>query len=494
MNTAFFLLAAQGALGAADNLWHHEIKVGLPRMASAQRELRLHAARSALYAPVFLTLAWVTLGGWLAWLLAVLLAIELLITLSDFLEEDRTRVLPATERVLHTLLAITYGGFLVALAPVLLHWADRPVGATLAEHGWWTWLFTVYSAGALSWGLRDAVAAWRLSRPPLASWQQQRYQIRRCPHPQRVLMTGATGFIGRIVARRLIERGHVVVVLCRDRAKALDLFGPHAQIITALGALRANERIDAVINLAGEPIAAARWSAARKAVLVESRIGTTRMLVEWARRLGRAPKVFISASAIGWYGTHATASFAESAAAGGDFPAALCSAWEREADRLRSRGTRVVILRLGLVLGSGGLLQRLLPVFRLGLGAPFGSGAQWMSWVHLEDVVAIIERTLTDAAWEGSINVVAPQPASNRTFSAALARACARPLWPAIPAFLLRWTLGELAVVLLEGQRVEPARLEALGYRFRFPTLSAALSDLVERRSHPSPASGVKHA
>jgi uncharacterized protein len=493
MNTAFFLLAAQGALGAADNLWHHEIKVGLPRMASARRELRLHAVRSALYAPLFLTLAWLTLEGWLAWLLAVLLAIELLVTLSDFLEEDRTRALPATERILHTLLAVIYGGFLVALAPVLLHWAGRPAGVTLAAHGWWSWLFTVYAVGALGWGLRDAIAAWRLSRPPLASWQRQRYQIRRCPHPQRVLITGATGFVGRTVARRLIERGHVVVVFCRDRAKALDLFGPHAQIIIALDALRANERIDAVINLAGEPIAAARWSAARKAVLVESRVGTTRMLVEWARRLARAPKVFVSASAIGWYGTHATASFAESDTAGSDFPAALCSAWEREADRLRSRGTRVVILRLGLVLGSGGLLQRLLPVFRMGLGAPFGNGAQWMSWVHLEDVVAIAERALTDAACEGSINVVAPQSVSNRAFSTALASACARPVWPAIPAFLLRWTLGELAMVLLEGQRVEPARLQALGYRFRFPTLSAALRDLVERRALPSPATGVEH-
>jgi hypothetical protein len=494
MNTAFFLLAAQGALGAADNLWHHEIKVGLPRMASAQRELWLHAVRSALYAPVFLALAWITLGGWLAWLLVVLLAIELLVTLNDFLEEDRTRALPATERILHTLLAVIYGGFLVALAPVLLHWADQPAGATLGEHGWWSWLFTVYAAGALGWCLRDAIAAWRLSRrPPLASWQRQRYQIRRCPHPQRVLMTGATGFIGRVVARRLIERGHIVVVLCRDRAKARDLFGPHAQIVTALDALRPQDRIDAVINLAGEPIGAARWSAARKAVLVESRVGTTRMLVEWARRLGRAPKVFVSASAIGWYGTHATTSFTESDAAGEDFPAALCSAWEREAARSRSRGTRAVMLRLGLVLGSGGLLKRLLPVFRIGLGAPFGNGAQWMSWVHLEDVVAITERALTDAALEGSINVVAPHPVSNREFSGALARACARPMWPAVPAFLLRWTLGELAVVLLEGQRVEPARLQALGYRFRFPTLSGALRDLLERRGRPSPAPGVQH-
>jgi uncharacterized protein (TIGR01777 family) len=493
MNTVFCLLAAQGALGAADNLWHHELKVDLPHTASAQRELRLHAVRSALYAPLFLSFAWLEPRGWLAWGLGALLAIELIVTLSDFVEEDRTRALPASERVLHTLLAITYGGLLVALAPVLLSRAGDRAGATLVERGWWSWLFTLYATGALGWAVRDAVAARRLSRPPLASWQRQRFQIRRCAHPQRVLMTGATGFIGRIVARRLIERGHMVVVFCRDRAKAVDLFGPHAQLVTTLDMLRANEHIDTVINLAGEPIAARRWSAARKAVLVESRVGTTRMLVEWALRLNRPPQLLISASAIGWYGTHPTASFAESDAAGEDFPAVLCSAWEREANRLHKRGTRVAILRLGLVLGNGGLLERLLPVFRLGLGAPFGGGAQWMSWVHLEDVVAIIERALTDAALEGAINVVAPQPASNREFSATLAKACARPLWPAIPAYLLRWTLGELAGVLLEGQRVEPRRLLTLGFRFRFPTLSSALRNLIEHGCRTSPVREVEH-
>jgi uncharacterized protein (TIGR01777 family) len=494
MNTAIFLLVLQGALGAVDNLWHHELKLGLPRTPPARRELALHAARSALYAPLFLAVAWLTLGGWLAWLLAALLVIEVLVTLSDFIEEDRTRALPASERILHTLLAINYGAFLAVLAPVLVHWADQPAAVTVSPRGWCSWLFTLYAAGALGWGVRDARAAWRLSRPQLAAWQRERFQIRRCAQPQRVLIAGATGFIGRLITRRLIERGHRVVVLARDRRKALDLFGPHAQIAIALDSLRATERFDAVINLAGEPIAASRWSAARKAVLVESRIGTTRMLVQWMRRLGRPPAVFVNASAIGWYGTHSSESVSENAPAGEDFPAALCNAWEREARRARHHGTRVVILRLGLVLGSGGLLQRLLPVFRLGLGAPLGSGAQWMSWVHAEDVFAITERALADATWEGEFNVVAPQPVTNREFSAALARACTRPLWPAIPAMPLRWALGELAMVLLEGQRVQPTRLQGLGYRFRFPTLIGALHEVVDRRIQLSGKRGIEHA
>jgi uncharacterized protein (TIGR01777 family) len=494
MNSVILLLAMQGALGAADNLWHHEIKVALARKASARRELALHALRSLLYAPVFMVFAWLSLHGRLAWLLATLLIVELAVTLSDFVEEDRTRALPATERILHTLLAVNYGSLLAVLAPLLIEWAKRPTGVAVSTRGWWSWLLTAYALGALAWAVRDAAAAHRLTRPAIASWQRHGFDVRRCAHPQRVLLTGATGFIGRILARRLIERGHRVVVLARNRGKALDLFGPYAQVISELDSLRPHERIDAVINLAGEGIAAARWSQARKAVLVESRIGTTRMLVEWMRRLARPPAVLINASAIGWYGTHVSAAFSEQAVAGEDFPAAICRAWEREAARACSRSTRVVILRLGLVLGDGGLLRRLLPVFRAGLGAPLGDGAQWVSWIHVDDVVAIAEHALTDSNWEGPINVVAPQPLSNRAFSAALAKACGRPLWPAIPGALLRWVLGELAVVVLEGQRAVPARLQALNHNFRFTTLDAALTDILCGSHSGAARKEIQHA
>jgi uncharacterized protein len=393
------------------------------------------------------------------------------------------------------LLAMNFGAFIAMLTPFLVQCAKQPADVAVTPRGPVSWLLTLYAVGAFAWGLRDAVAACRLRRPQLATWQRQRFQITRSLSTQRVLVTGATGFIGRIVARYLIERGHRVVVLCRDRANGIDLFGPHAQVITSLDMLGSAERIDAVINLAGEPIAAMRWSSERKAVLVESRVGTTRMLVAWMARLHRAPTVLITASAIGRYGTHANACLSESAAAGEDFPAALCSAWEREAHRAQTHGTRVVVLRLGVVLGSGGLLQRLLPLFRLGLGAPLGSGDQWLSWVHIQDVVGVVDRVLNDATIDGAVNVVAPHAVSNREFSRALACACMRPLWPAIPAILLRWTLGEMSTLLLDGQHVVPTRLHALDYRFRFSTLSAALGDLAgPARGHGSQPTGVTHA
>jgi uncharacterized protein (TIGR01777 family) len=184
--------------------------------------------------------------------------------------------------------------------------------------------------------------------------------------------------------------------------------------------------------------------------------------------------VLINASAIGWYGTHPHAAFRECDPAGGDFPAVLCKSWEREAHRATRLGTRVVALRLGLVLGHGGLMQKLLPLFRLGMGAPFGAGAQWMSWVQIDDVIAVIERALVDPQMVGAINVVAPEAVTNRVFAATLARACRRPLWPAVPATLLRVILGEAAMLMLEGQHVMPERLLELGYRFRVPTLQEA--------------------
>jgi uncharacterized protein (TIGR01777 family) len=494
VNTVISLLTIQGALTAADQLWHHGINQSLSHAARMRRRPALRGIRSALDATLFVVFAWLTLHGWVAYLLVALLGVKFVLALHESVEENRTRALQASEHILHTVVALIFGWLIVALAPMLVEWAAQPASVAVSAQSWHAWLFTLYAAAALGWAIRDRIAAWRGLHPQLASWQRQGFQIRRCARPQRVLIAGATGFIGRLVARRLIERGHRIIVFARNRAKALDLYGPHAQIVTTLDSLRANERIDAVINLAGEPIAAARWSSARKALLVESRIGTTRMLVEWARHLQRPLAVFINASAVGWYGTHTASALRESDKAGQDFPAALCNAWEREAARARNRCSRVVILRLGLVLGSGGLLQRLLPMFRMGLGAPIGNGLQWMSWIHADDVVAIVEHALSQESWHGTINVVAPQPVCNREFSATLARTCARPLWPAVPAMPLRWMFGELSMVVLEGQRVEPAALNALGYRFRFPALGAALRDLLEVHSSPTAAEEVEHA
>lgn len=479
MTPALTLLFLQGLLGALDNLWHHELTLRLPARPDAKHELALHGLRGALYVPVFLSFGWLAWNGWFAWAFCALLVLEVVVTLLDFVEEDRSRVLPATERVLHTVLALNYGAFLALLIPELALWAAAPSGVGIVDRGAWSWIMTIFAAGALSWGVRDAVAAWRLARPTLATWQRQQFQIRRQLDVQNVVVTGGTGFVGSAVCRHLIERGNKVIVLTRDRAKAIDLFGPYAEAITSLDEIRPGRRIGAVINLAGAPIAAQRWTSARKAVLVESRVGTTRTLVEWMRRLPRPPAVLVNASAVGWYGTHAWATFTEEHPAGEDFPALLCRAWEREASRAGKSGTRVVVLRLGLVLGAGGLLGGLLRAFRLGLGAPLGTGEQWMPWIHLQDVLAIVEHSLADARWRGVINAVAPKPVTNGRFATVLAKVSRRPLWPAVPAWPLRLALGEMSTLLLDGQNVTPARLAELGYTFRFPTLEQALAQLV---------------
>ncbi len=494
MKAALALLTLQGLLGAVDSLWNHELKVKLPGRPTARRELALHALRGTLYAPVFLVFGWLEPRGWLALALAAVVLIEIIVTLLDFVEEDRTRVLPANERVLHTLLAVNFGAFLALAAPALFHWEQQPTEAVIVDRGAWSWVMSLYALGALAFGLRDALAARRLSRPGLGAWQRRQLRIVRHGRPRTVLVTGATGFIGRHLCWRLIEQGDHVLALVRDRRKAADLFGPYAETLTSLEHIHRTRRIDAVINLAGAPIAARRWTPRRKAELVESRVGTTRMLVEWMTHLSRRPAVLISASAVGYYGTPGDAVLAESSPSGTDFPAALCRAWEREALRVQFLGVRPVVLRLGLVLGGGGLLQQLRHVFRLGLGAVFGSGRQWMAWIHLDDAVELMALSIDEPGMHGTLNAVAPQPATSREFARALAQALRRPLWLRVPAWCLRLALGELSTLLVDGQHVVPEKLLQAGYRFRFATLATALADLTGEEQQVPNAQELLHA
>jgi len=481
MEVAYTILAAQGLLGAWDNLWNHEYKVGLAHRAGARRELVLHALRAALYVPMFLVFAWLDLTGWFAVAFVGLLVSEIAITLLDFIEEDRTRTLPANERVLHTILAINFGALLSVLGPELWMSIQKSSAVVAMDRGLWSWLFSVYAIGAAAWSVRDAVAALRNHLPDLATWQRRQLAVRRCGQPKVVLVAGGTGFVGRHLCWRLIENGHRVIVLAREQAKAVDLFGPYALPITDLKEIRPTQRVDVIANLAGEPIAGWWWTAWRKALLVESRVGMTRLLLNWAERRSVRPAVLVNASAVGWYGARGDEALDESAQGGEDFPARLCRAWEREAMAGGHIGMRVVTLRLGLVLGNGGLLARLLPTFRLGLGAPFGRGNQWMPWIHIDDAVDIFMLALQDIRLSGQVNAVAPQPVTNRQFSQLLAHAVHRPVWPAIPAVVLRAMLGELATLFVDGQRVLPAKLISIGHGFRHPVLSSAFSDLIGR-------------
>lgn len=297
-----------------------------------------------------------------------------------------------------------------------------------------------------------------------------------------VLVTGATGFIGRRLCAALAERGDRVRVLSRRPEAALrEVPGAAAAFPTppegAAFPVEAVEGTDAVAHLMGESVAGGRWTEARKARIRGSRVATTRALVEAIRGAERPPGVLVSGSAIGYYGDRGDELLDEGSPPGDDFLAGVCRDWEAEALEARAAGTRVAVVRFGVVLGrEGGALPRMLPPFRLGLGARLGSGRQWMSWIHADDVVGLILWAIDDVRVSGPVAAVAPTPVTNREFTAALARAVGRPaLGPPVPAWAMRLSLGELAGALLGSQRVMPRVAQALGFRFRYPEIGAAL-------------------
>lgn len=237
---------------------------------------------------------------------------------------------------------------------------------------------------------------------------------------------------------------------------------------------------DAVINLAGAPIAAARWSERRKQMLRDSRIALTEALVNAIGKARHKPAVLLSGSATGYYGDGGDTPMTETSDQGADFGAGLCLDWEQMALRAEGHGVRVVLLRTGLVLHpSGGLLGRMLLPFKLGLGAQLGDGRQWMSWIHMRDYVAIVMRLLDDPGATGAFNLTAPQPVTNAQFTATLARVLRRPAFIVAPSALLKIALGEMSVLLIGGQRVLPDRVEAMGYHYSYSTLEPALRSLL---------------
>jgi len=298
----------------------------------------------------------------------------------------------------------------------------------------------------------------------------------------RVFVTGATGFIGRALIPRLQRDGHAVVAWVRSPARARGLLGAEVELLhvdTAPdGLVAAIERSDAVVNLAGEPLMGGRWTGARRAVLEESRVAVTERLVRAMAEGKSRPRVFISGSAVGYYGDRADEPLAEASGSADDFLARLCRRWEsaaQDADRL---GARVVRLRTGVVLGrAGGALAQMLPPFQLGVGGRVGSGKQYLPWIHLHDLVKIIAVALVDDRYRGPVNGVAPEQATSRSFARALGRALHRPAILPLPA--LKVFFGEAATVLLASQRVDPRVLRELQFAFDFPTLDSALEDIV---------------
>jgi uncharacterized protein (TIGR01777 family) len=278
----------------------------------------------------------------------------------------------------------------------------------------------------------------------------------------RVTILGASGFIGRHLSAALRARGDDVV--------EASLRDPAAAAAASAGS-------DVVVNLAGAPVAV-RWTAASKAAMWSSRVDAARDYLEALARVDARPQAYVSGSAIGYYGTSRTATFTESSPPGDDFLGKLCVAWEAQADRAAALGLRVAKLRTGLVLGrGGGVLGKLLPIFRLGGGGVIASGKQWYSWIHIDDEVGIMLHAIDGV--EGVLNATAPAPVTNVEFTHALGRAVGRPTIVPVPAFAATLMLGEGAVAITEGQRVLPKRTLATGYVFRHSELDEALGSLV---------------
>ena len=477
MLTAFILITIQAILGGIDNLWHHEITERLPSRRSAAGELSLHSIREALYAFVFIALAWFQWRGAWAVLFAGVLILEVLVTLADFIVEDRTRRLPPFERVLHTVLALNYGAVLALLVPVLGDWAHQPTRILPTAHAF-SGVFTVFGIGLLLWSVRNALAVLKLRRP--AEWVRNPFPAGTSAAARTVLVSGATGFIGGHLVRRLVSRGDKVIVWTRNPDVALERFGPQVRIVSDLATLEDATRIDVIVNLAGAPILGFPWTPARRRLLIDSRIDATRALTSLMGRLTAPVRCFVSASAIGFYGIGGDQPIAESGRPGPIFQSRLCQEWEAAARAAARLGVRLVRMRIGLVIGrDGGALPGLLGPMRLGLGAVLGSGTQWMSWIHIEDLVRLFEFAIDTPRVNGALNAVAPGAVEHRRFQQAFARQLRRPVLLRVPGAILRVALGEMSQLLVDGQRVVPERALALGFRFRFPGIREAAQDLV---------------
>jgi len=301
----------------------------------------------------------------------------------------------------------------------------------------------------------------------------------------KVVVTGASGFIGKELLKALKWRGHETAVLSRNPGAARARLPFPAAIFKWDPAkepapLSAFQGCDAVIHLAGEQVAGGRWTDDRKKAIFDSRVWSTRKLIETLGSFEKKPKIFISASAIGYYGNRPGETLNENSPRGEGFLAHACGCWEEEIWKAKNLGIRTSLVRIGIVLGlDGGILEKTLPVFRRGFGSILGNGRQWMSWVHVSDLVNIFIRILESAEIEGAFNGVSPYPVTNTEFSRALGKACGRPVLLKTPAFILRFALGEFAGLLLESQKISSEKIRSSGFQFQYPRLDAALKNIL---------------
>jgi uncharacterized protein (TIGR01777 family) len=304
----------------------------------------------------------------------------------------------------------------------------------------------------------------------------------------KIAIAGATGFVGSRLVERLQAERHQLLVLTRNPSAAQKVFPPSAfpnlEIIaytpTESGSWQeAIAGCEGVVNLAGEPIAEGRWTPQRKQEILSSRQLGTQKIVEAIAKANPKPSVLVNASAIGYYGTSETATFDETSPPGNDFLAQVCQAWEAEAQKVKDAGVRLVILRLGIVLGQGGAIARMIAPFKLFAGGPIGTGRQWFSWIHRDDLVNLIIHALTRPEIEGVLNATAPNPVRMAELAQTMGQVMNRPSWLPVPGFAIEALLGDGAIVVLEGQQVLPKRPLDYGFEYQYPTVKQALEAIL---------------
>jgi uncharacterized protein len=292
-----------------------------------------------------------------------------------------------------------------------------------------------------------------------------------------LLITGGTGFIGSALCSRLLDAQHHLVVLSRHP----ETLQPPVQAIGSLADLTDEMVFDAVINLAGEPIVEKRWSDQQKQRILGSRLDTTQALIDYFARIESKPKVLISGSAIGYYGTGRTNDPVDETGVGDDsFSSQICRQWEAVALQAQSLGIRTCLLRTGIVLGNGGALGKMLGPFKLGAGGRMGSGTQWMSWIHIDDLIGIILYCMEHEGIQGAVNGTAPCPVTNQQFTKTLGKVLNRPTFFPMPGAVISLLMGQMGQeLLLAGKKILPEKIQAAGYTFQYTTLEQALSDVV---------------
>lgn len=300
----------------------------------------------------------------------------------------------------------------------------------------------------------------------------------------RIFITGGTGLIGSALLQKLLDRKYEVTVLCRDEIKAREKFGSKVKLCFSLEDIKSFDGYDVIINLAGEPIAAKRWTNRQKEQLCSSRWDITRRLTELIKLSTIPPSVFVSGSAIGYYGNQNDNLINENADANDEFTHQICKKWEALAMAADNRHTRVCIVRTGVVLSKdGGMLPKLALPFRMGLGAVLSPGTQYISWIHIQDMVNGIMYLIDIPEARGVFNFTSPNPVTNKRFSKVLSRILFRPCIFRIPSFLVKVVMGERAVLMIEGQRAIPQHLLDIHYRFSFEHIDEALQNLLSDKS-----------